>query len=142
MRKVNPCEAQILADLGARVRFRLDGTVFPPRVVYKIFSTRLKSQYLCGKQQITSFSKVSWNCVQLECTNRSVRVSDARLSRQAAVDARRLRGPRCYAATVQSDILEHESSVVCEPSDISCDLDKMRVSPERRLWAGETVRIL
>ena len=65
LRKISPVEAELLNDpaLNTRVRFRFGGTDFPPRILFKIF-TSIKScsssiHYLSGKKFIKPGSKAA-----------------------------------------------------------------------------------
>ena len=102
LRKISPTEAELLNDpaLDTRVRFRLGGEGYPPRILFKIF-TNIKSSsssihYLSGKKYIKAGS-------------------------QAAVDANKQMGNRRLMEQMISDSCREQSAGgrVTNDSDVS-----------------------
>lgn len=50
LRKVNRAESYLWDDpaMSGRIRFRFDGTSFPPRIMWKMYCARTKVQYISG----------------------------------------------------------------------------------------------
>jgi hypothetical protein len=59
LRKLNPREAHLLNDpsMHVKIKFRLDGTNFPPHIVFKIYTQSTSIKYINGRNTIHPMSE-------------------------------------------------------------------------------------
>eukprot|EP00038_Savillea_parva_P001334 m.103227 g.103227 ORF g.103227 m.103227 type:complete len:282 (+) comp10473_c0_seq1:119-964(+) len=107
LRQLCPLEAQLLADstLHPRVRFRLAGEDFPPRVVFKVFVSKKVSSviYMSGKRMIKPAS-------------------------EAAEDAMRVMGRQRFLELMEADELQHRVSGITDEIDVTSLRDFMQLT--------------
>ncbi|XP_003389727.1 PREDICTED: putative uncharacterized protein CXorf58 [Amphimedon queenslandica] len=103
LRKLSPRESSLLKDpsLTTKVKFRLDGTRWPPFIVFKIFSKSQSVCYISGKNML-------------------------RPSTEAAEDARQLMGNRVYFNQFLSDTYTHHQLSITDIHDIGTVKDYMK----------------
>nr|XP_032828578.1 putative uncharacterized protein CXorf58 homolog [Petromyzon marinus]XP_032828579.1 putative uncharacterized protein CXorf58 homolog [Petromyzon marinus]XP_032828580.1 putative uncharacterized protein CXorf58 homolog [Petromyzon marinus] len=105
LRRVSPKEAELLRDpsMQCRVRLRLAGDQFPPRVVFKIFSRpgATSSTYMSGCRLIQPAS-------------------------QAATDAYHMMGTRSFCKQITLDAQLHERARVTGEVDVTTGKDYMQ----------------
>lgn len=61
LKRLNPNEGNLLADpaMKTKIRFRLGGIVFPPKIMYKIYTTGFSTQYFNGHEAIGAGTKAA-----------------------------------------------------------------------------------
>ncbi|CAN0293116.1 unnamed protein product [Lampetra planeri] len=105
LRRVSPKEAELLRDpsMQCRVRLRLAGDQFPPRVVFKIFSRpgATSSTYMSGRRLIQPAS-------------------------QAAKDAHHMMGTRSFCKQITLDAQLHDRARVTGEVDVTTGKDYMQ----------------
>ncbi|KAJ3305783.1 putative protein CXorf58 [Kappamyces sp. JEL0829] len=99
LKRLSPNEGALLADpaLKTKVRFRLGGAKFPPKIMYKIYTTGLSVHYFNGHDGIG-------------------------VGTQAAEDSFSVMGSRCYQEKIVFQDLQQDSYKVSKPYEVT---DKM-----------------
>ncbi|KAJ3296606.1 putative protein CXorf58 [Rhizoclosmatium sp. JEL0117] len=107
MKKLCPREAEFVTDpiMQPRVRFRFGGEMFPPRIMYKVYTKSKNVHYFCGNRLIESGS-------------------------QAARDACRVMGTRAFTEIAVSKELYMNSRRIAEPSDVTNRMDFVKYMNE------------
>ncbi|KAI8904302.1 hypothetical protein EDD86DRAFT_77063 [Gorgonomyces haynaldii] len=60
LKRLSPNEAKLLRDpvFQSRIRFRLGGSEFPPKILFKIYTKGMNVHYFSGHRIITAHSQV------------------------------------------------------------------------------------
>ncbi|KAI9341638.1 hypothetical protein BDR26DRAFT_1006973 [Obelidium mucronatum] len=107
MKKVCPREAEFVQDpiTQPRVRFRFGGELFPPNIMFKIYTKSVNVHYFSGNRLIESGS-------------------------QAARDACKVMGTRAFTDLVLNKAMYVNSRHIAEPSDVTNRMEYVKYMNE------------